>query len=414
MTFTDKRTLHDLDVSGKTVLLRADFNVPIDPSNPVISSEHDHRLRVTLPTVEYLIEHHCKVLLCSHLGRPKGSVVENLRLKPVAHSLSSLLGRPVAALRDCVGPHVSRHVSQMNAGDVALLENLRFHPGEEANDPEFAQALARLADVFVLDAFGAAHRAHASIVGLPRLLPSAAGLLLQRELDVLGEALEAPRRPLAVVLGGAKVSDKLQLIENLVNRSELILIGGGMAATFLKAQGKPVGASLVEDDLLDYAARLMRSRFASIHLPVDVVAASEISANPSRLGVFPVDEMPPGLRILDVGPKTVERFCRLLDTCGTAIWNGPLGVFELRPFASGTTALANHLASVGGTTIIGGGSTAKAVESLGLGHHMDHVSSGGGAMIEFMEGKELPGIAALPSRSAVLSSSLSAPRRPAP
>ena len=406
MTRRDKQTLYDLDVTGKTVLLRADFNVPLDPNNPEITSEHNHRLRVTLPTVEYLLERNCKVVLCSHLGRPKGRVVESLRLKPVARSLSTLLGRPVHALQDCIGLQASSHVAEMLPGEVVLLENLRFHPGEVANDPQFANALASLADIFVLDAFGAAHRAHASIVGLPRILPSAAGLLLQRELDVLGEALQSPRRPFAVILGGAKVSDKLKLIENLVNRSELILIGGGMAATFLKAQGKPVGASLVEDNLLDYAAMLMRNRSTSIHLPVDVVAASEISDNPSRIGVYPTDQVPSDLRILDVGPKTVERFCRLLDQCGTIIWNGPLGVFELEPFSAGTTAIADHLASLDGTTIIGGGSTAKAVESLGLGHHMDHVSSGGGAMIEFLEGKELPGISALPTKALLVGSPL--------
>ena len=414
MTRNNKQTLHDLDVDGKTVLLRADFNVPLDPDNPEITSEHNHRLRVTLPTVEYLLERNCKVVLCSHLGRPRGRVVESLRLKPVARSLETLLGRPVHALRDCIGSHVSSHVAEMLPGEVVLLENLRFHPGEVANDPRFVNALASLADIFVLDAFGAAHRAHASIVGLPQILPSAAGLLLQRELEVLGDAMQSPRRPFAVILGGAKVSDKLKLIENFVNRSELILIGGGMAATFLKSQGKPVGDSLVEDDLLDYAARLMRSRFASIYLPVDVVAASEISATPSRIGVFPVDEVTLGMRILDVGPKTVERFCRLLDQCGTVIWNGPppppMGVFEIAPFASGTTSIARHLASLHGTTIIGGGSTAKAVESLGLGHHMDHVSSGGGAMIELLEGKELPGISALPSK-ALLSASIPSARR---
>ena len=410
MTRNNKQTLHDLDVDGKTVLLRADFNVPLDPDNPEITSEHNHRLRVTLPTVEYLLQRNCKVVLCSHLGRPRGRVVESLRLKPVARSLETLLGRPVHVLRDCIGPHVSSQVAEMLPGEVVLLENLRFHPGEVANDPQFVNALASLADIFVLDAFGAAHRAHASIVGLPQILPSAAGLLLQRELEVLGDAMQSPRRPFAVILGGAKVSDKLKLIENFVNRSEIILIGGGMAATFLKSQGKPVGASLVEDDLLDYAARLMRSRFASIYLPVDVVAASEISATPSRIGVFPVDEVTPGMRILDVGPKTVERFCRLLEQCGTIIWNGPMGVFELGPFSSGTTAIPKHLASLEGTTIIGGGSTAKAVESLGLGHHMDHVSSGGGAMIELLEGKELPGISALPSK-ALLSASIPSARR---
>lgn len=405
MTRHDKQTLHDLDVFGKTILLRADFNVPLDPTNPEITAEHNHRLRVTLPTVEYLLDRGCKVVLCSHLGRPKGRVVEELRLKPVARSLSNLLGRPVHALPDCIGPEVNRAVAEMTRGEVVLLENLRFHPGEEANDPHFVDALAGLADIFVQDAFGAAHRSHASIVGLPRILPAAAGLLLQRELEVLGHALQSPRRPLAVVLGGAKVSDKLKLIENLVRRADLILIGGGMAATFLKARGNPVGNSPVEEDLLGFTLRLPGFGLAAIHLPDDVVAASDITANPSRVGVYPIDSVPKDSLILDVGPKTAEKFCRLLSRCQTIIWNGPLGVFELDPFAAGTTALANHLASLDGTTIIGGGSTAKAVESLGLGHHMDHVSSGGGAMIEFLEGKELPGISALPSTSLLVGSS---------
>ena len=402
MTRMDIASLHDLDVAGKTVLLRADFNVPLEPNNPEITSEYDHRLRAALPTVEYLLEHNCKVVLCSHLGRPKGRVVEALRLKPVARRLSTLLRRPVPALQDCVGPHVAQHVSEIKPGEAVLLENLRFHAGEESNDPQFVNALASLADIFVLDAFGAAHRAHASIVGLPRLLPSAAGLLLQRELEVLDHALESPRRPLAVILGGAKVSDKLKLIDNLVRRADLILIGGGMAATFLKAQGKPVGRSIVEDHLLDYALELIRSGAAHIHLPIDVVAASEISGNPSKVGVYSTDDVPQDSYILDIGPRTVQEFCRLLSPCQTIIWNGPLGVFEYKPFAAGTAALADHLASLHGTTIIGGGSTASAVETLGLGHRMDHVSSGGGAMIEFLEGKELPGISALPSKSALL------------
>ena len=394
--------LKDLDLAGKTVLLRADFNVPIGPNNPEITSEHDHRLRATLPTIEYLLKHNCKVVICSHLGRPKGRVVEALRLRPVASRLATLLNHPVAALEDCIGPQVARRVAEMRAGDVILLENLRFHPGEEANDPDFTNSLASLADIFVLDAFGAAHRAHASIVGIPRHLPSAAGLLLQRELEVLGDALESPRRPLAVVLGGAKVSDKLQLIENLAHRADHIFIGGGMAATFLMAQGKPVGNSLVEDHLLEYSLKLTRNASASIHLPVDVVAASEISNSPSKFGSFSSDRVPNDLGILDIGKRTAQEFCRILSPCGTIIWNGPMGVFELEPFATGTIALAHHLASLDGTTIIGGGSTASAVETLDLGHRMDHVSSGGGAMIEFLEGKILPGISALPSKATLL------------
>ena len=395
----DKKTLGDLDVTGKTILVRADFNVPIAEENPEITADHDHRLRATLPTLRYLIDRNCKLVLCSHLGRPKGRVVESLRMTPVAQRLSHLLSQPVQALRDCIGPNVAARVSNMKPGETVLLENLRFHPGEEANDAKFAEALSSLADAFVLDAFGAAHRAHASIVGPPRRVPSAAGLLLQREVEVLGQALESPLRPLATILGGAKVSDKLRLIENLIKRADALFIGGGMAATFLKAQGKPVGSSLVEDDLLEYATAMLAKSTVPIYLPTDVIVSSQFSDNPPWVSATSVHEIPKDTYIMDIGPLTVRDFSARLSTFKTIIWNGPMGVFEYPRFAVATKSIAQDLALLDATTIIGGGSTAEAIESLGLSHQMTHVSSGGGAMIEFLEGKNLPGISALPSRT---------------
>ena len=397
----DKRTLNDVDLRGKTVLLRADFNVPIEEEGVEAIATYDHRLRVTLPTINYLLERNCRVILCSHLGRPKGKVVEELRMAPIADRLSTLLGRPVQALPDCIGSKVERAVSRMEAGDVALLENLRFYPGEEGNDPEFARALASLAEVFVLDAFAAAHRAHASIVGVPRHLPSVAGLLLQREVEVIGGALESPNRPLAALLGGAKTGDKIRILENLLGKVDALFIGGGMAATFLKARGRSVGASPVEDELIGFAADLMalaQQRGVAFHLPKDVVVASEFSATPSKVSTVDVANIPDGFIIMDIGPGTVQHFSDQLSPCKTVIWNGPMGVFEYDPFSKGTRGIAEALASLDAVTIIGGGSTAEAVESLGLGQRMAHVSTGGGAMLEFLEGKELPGIAALPSK----------------
>ena len=394
----DKKTLGDLDVAGKTVLVRADFNVPIGAEDPVVTADHDHRLRATLPTLRHLIDRNCKLVLCSHLGRPKGRVVESLRMAPIAKRLAHLLSQPVHALDDCIGPAVASRVSGMKPGETVLLENLRFQPGEEANDADFADALSSLADVFVLDAFGAAHRAHASIVGPPRRIPSAAGLLLQREVEVLSQALESPLRPLATILGGAKVSDKLRLIENLVKRADALFIGGGMAATFLKAQGKPVGSSLVEDNLLEYAAAMLEKSPVPIHLPQDVIVASQFSDNPPWVRDIGVDEIPEDAYIMDIGPLTARDFSSRLSSCKTIIWNGPMGVFEYPRFAVATKLIAQDLALLDATTIIGGGSTAEAIESLDLSHQMTHVSSGGGAMIEFLEGRDLPGISALPSR----------------
>ena len=400
----NKRTLGDVDVTSKTILLRADLNVPIEEEDVKAIASHDHRLRATIPAIRYLLERGCKVILCSHLGRPKGKVVEKLRMALIGGRLAELLSRPVKTIPDCIGPDVERAVSKMKAGDLLLLENLRFYPGEEENDPEFARALASLADLFVLDAFGAAHRAHASIVGVPRYLPSVAGLLLQREVEVISQALDSPARPLGAILGGAKVSDKLLILENLLRRVDALFIGGGMAATFLKARGQPVGASIIEETRLDFAANLLaraQDRAVAIHLPQDLVVGSEFSAKPSQVKTVDACQIPEGFYIMDIGPQTVARFSGQLRSCRTVIWNGPLGVFEYPAFAKATHDMAESLASLEAITIVGGGSTAEAVETLGLTERMVHVSSGGGAMLEFLEGKELPGIAALPSAAPI-------------
>ncbi len=394
-----KRTLSQLDVSGKTVLVRVDFNVPIEQGVEAIAN-YDQRLRATLPTIEYLLQRQARIILCSHLGRPGGQVDEAVRLAPVGDRLGVLLNRPVVSLRDCVGTEVTEGVSQMSAGDIYLLENLRFHPGEEKNDDAFSQQLARLADCFVMDAFAVAHRAHASTVGVPRLLPSAMGLLTQREVESLGLALGEPRRPLAALMGGAKVSDKILVLENLLPRLDHLFIGGGMATTFLAAIGKPVGASSVEDDRLEFARDVLTRAErdgVSIHLPDDVVVADEFAAHPGSLSTTSVDHVPDGWYIMDVGENTASRYAVQLADCKTILWNGPMGVFEMDRFSAGTKTVADSIASLGdATTVVGGGSTAEAVESLGLMDRMTHVSTGGGASLEFLEGRDLPGISALP------------------
>ena len=340
------------------------------------------------------------MLLCSHLGRPGGRVDESLRLAPVGDRLSALLGRPVAGWADCIGPAVADAVSAMAPGQIGLLENLRFHAGEEKNDAAFASELAALADCFVMDAFAVAHRAHASTVGVPQRLPSAMGLLMQREIESLGVALAEPERPLAALLGGAKVSDKILVLENLLSRLDHLLIGGGMAVTFLAAAGESVGASAVEEDRLDFARDALRRAAAggvTVHLPQDVVAASEFAPQPSAVNTVPVAGVPDGWYIMDVGQETASRYAAALSGCKTILWNGPMGVFEMEQFRAGTRRVANGIAGLSGAiTVVGGGSTAEAVEALGLVDRMTHVSTGGGAALEFLEGRELPGIAALP------------------
>ena len=394
-----KRSLDQLDVAGKRVLVRVDFNVPIDQGIEGIEL-YDQRLRATLPTIQYLIDQGSKIVLCSHLGRPNGEVVEGLRLAPVGDRLSMLLGRPVNSLRESTGPVVAEALSQMSPGDVVLLENLRFHPGEEKNDGVFARELADTVDGFVMDAFAVAHRAHASTDGITKYLPSAMGLLVQREVEAMGKALESPEKPLAALLGGAKVSDKILLLDNLLEDLDYLFIGGGMCVTFLNAMGYSTGASRIEEDRLDFARQIMeRAEAANIklHLPEDVVIANEFAADPGETDVMHVGDVPDGWYIMDIAPKSAQDFAAALSKCKTIIWNGPMGVFEMPKFSHGTRTVAEAIAGLSGvTTVVGGGSTAEAVEELGLMDKMTHVSTGGGASLEFLEGKELPGIAALP------------------
>ena len=393
-----KRTVRDLHIVGARVLVRVDFNVPIEQGIEGLAS-YDHRLRAALPTIQYLLDRGSRAILCSHLGRPNGEVKDGLRMAPVADRLAVLLDRPVRCVADCLGQQVDSAVAAMVPGDVLMLENLRFHPGEEANDPEFARALASVAEAFVMDAFGVAHRKHASTVGVPRYLPSAAGLLVEREVEQLGRALASSAGPLAALLGGAKAADKILLLENLMDSIHRLIIGGGMAVTFLRAMGHCVGASRVEEDLLDFARQILdraRARGVALHLPIDVVVSPEFSASPPEVRTVPVEKVPEGWYIMDIGDRTVEDFSQALQGSKTVIWNGPMGVFEFQPFSTGTRKIAQVLASLEATTVVGGGSTAEAVEEVGLMDKMTHVSTGGGASLEFLEGKELPGIAALP------------------
>ncbi len=394
----DKLTIRDIDVACKRVLVRADFNVPLSGTNGVITD--DSRIQATLPTIKYLAERGARIILCSHLGRPKGKVVEKLRLTVVAQRLSQILGQKVIVANDGIGPEVDKAVDALKPGNVLLLENIRFHPQEEANDNAFAQTLARLADIYVNDAFGACHRSHASIVGIARYLPAVAGLLVEKEIKVLEGLLANPNRPFAELAGGAKVSDKIKALENTMDRVDCLLIGGGMAATFLKAQGYEVGMSLVENDNLDLAAKLMQKaaeRKLPLILPVDVVVAAELSAE-AEYNVVAVEKIPPRWRIVDIGPQTIDSFSRELRRCQTIFWNGPMGVCEIAQFAQGTRAMAKLLAGLEATTIIGGGSTAEIVTELKLADKMTFVSTGGGASLRFLSGEKLPGVEALLNR----------------
>jgi len=389
-----KKTVRDIDVRGKRVLVRVDFNVPLETQTARVLD--DARIRASLPTIAYSQEQGARIVLCSHLGRPKGRD-ESLSLAPVARRLSELLGRHVPLAPDCVGPETEAMVASLGPGDVLLLENVRFHPEEEKNDPEFARALARLADVFVNDAFAAAHRAHASTAGVAAYLPAVAGLLMEREIANLSRALE-PERPFAAVIGGAKISTKIGVLHNLLQRADRLLLGGGMANTFLKAEGFPVGDSLVEDDYLEEARRLMaeaRERGVRLLLPSDVIVADRVAADAGTRRVS-VREVPAGWHIVDIGDTTLDVFARALEDCRTVVWNGPVGIMEIEPFARGSRRLAKIIAGLkGAVTIVGGGETAAVVEALGLVDSFTHVSTGGGATLEFLEGKELPGIAVL-------------------
>jgi phosphoglycerate kinase len=389
-----KQTIRDINVRGKRVLVRVDYNVPLDDHGAITD---DARIRATLPTIHYLEENGARIVLCSHLDRPGGKVVEDLRLAPVARRLSDLIDRPVQALPDCIGPEVEKAVSEMKEGGLVLLENLRFHPEEKANEPVFAEHLSRLAEIFVNDAFGVCHRAHASVVGVPRYLPAVAGMLLQKEVDVFSNVLEDPGRPFAAVSGGAKVSDKLGILDNIITKVDLLLIGGGMATTFLKSRGYDVGASRVESAQMDSVKQLeeqANSLSVDLFLPRDVVVAETLGSN-ARTRTVPVSDIPEGWIIADIGPETIEDFTREISRCRTVVWNGPMGVFENPQFADGTRRIASALASLDGTAVIGGGSTAEAVAAFGLTDRMTHVSTGGGAALTLLAGKPLPGVEAL-------------------
>jgi phosphoglycerate kinase len=387
-----KKGLLDIDAAGKRVLVRVDYNVPLDPSTGEIAD--DMRLRASLPTLEHLMNAGARVILLSHLGRPDGKVVPGLSLKPVATRLSQLLKRPVVLAPDCIGPQVKAMVASMGAGDVLLLENVRFHPEEEKNDAHFARALARLADIFVNDAFSVCHRAHASTVGVTRYLPAVAGFQLEKEVEHLGFLLSTPRRPFAALLGGAKVKDKAGVLRHILDRLDKLLIGGGMAVPFLQAQGRPLKAGPEELALAQEIAQKAKEKGIPLLLPVDGVMAAELKAGvPFR--TVPIDQVPPGWVMADIGPRTIELFAKELEVSGTVLWNGPVGVFEIEPFSYGTRALAQALAGLKAVTVAGGGSTAEAIQELGLMDKFTHVSTGGGASLEFLEGKDLPGIAAL-------------------
>jgi 3-phosphoglycerate kinase len=393
----NKKTLQDFNLENKRVLVREDLNVPLDENQNITD---DTRIRAALPTINYLIEKGAKVIIVSHLGRPKGKVNPKYSLAPVAKRLSELLGRDVAFAKDCIGEAAQEAVDKMKAADVLLLENVRFHEGEEKNDPDFAKQLARLADIFINDAFGTSHRAHASTVGVADFLPAGAGFLLQKEIEVMGKALENPERPFVAILGGAKVGDKIGVIKNLLNKVDTLLIGGGMAYTFLKSKGYEIGQSLLEEDKIDLAASLLKEaeeKNVKLLLPEDVVVTSELKEGMPHETV-PVSEIPEGKMGVDIGEETRKKFAEAIKEAKTVVWNGPMGVFEIREYAQGTLAVADAMAKSEAVTIIGGGDSAAAVEQLGFAEAMTHISTGGGASLEFLEGKELPGIAALDDR----------------
>ena len=394
----NKKTIEDIQVKGKRVLVRVDFNVPQDGSGNITD---DRRIKAAIPTIQYLVNHSAKTILVSHLGRPKGKEgdKEKFTMRPVAARLSDLMDKTVTLAPDSVGPQVESLVGEMNDGDILLLENVRFHPEEEKNVPEFANQLASLADLYVNDAFGTAHRAHASTEGVTKFIPGVAGYLMQKEIDYLGGALSSPKRPFVAILGGAKVKDKIGVIESLISKTDKLIIGGGMAYTFLKAQGKEIGKSLLDADSLDFCKGVLAKAGGKILLPVDVVVTDD---NPFDKGPdnvqsreVSVDEIPADWQGVDIGPKTAKAFAAAVKGAGTVVWNGPMGIFEFDKFAVGTCAMAEALAESGAITIIGGGDSAAAVEKLGFAEKMTHISTGGGASLEFLEGRELPGVVAL-------------------
>ena len=391
----NKKTVKDIDVNGKKVLVRCDFNVPIDSETGKITD--NRRIRAALPTIQYLLDHNAKVILCSHLGRPKGEFNLKYSLKPVAEELSKLLNKDVKLAKDVIGESAKELTSNMKEGDIVLLENVRFHKEEEQNDPEYSKALASMAEIYVNDAFGTAHRAHSSTTGVADYLPAVSGFLIEKELEFLGGALENPKHPFVAILGGAKVSDKIGVIENLLDKVDTLIIGGGMAYTFYKAQGHHIGTSICEEDKLDLAKSILekaQEKGVKLLLPVDNHVSSEYSNNGEEKMVDST-EIPDGFMGLDIGPKTIEKFEEAVKDAKTIVWNGPLGVCEFDKFATGTKAVATMLSKIEATTIIGGGDSAAAIEKLGLADKMTHISTGGGASLEFLEGKTLPGIACL-------------------
>jgi len=385
-----KKTITDVDVNKKRVLVRVDFNVPLKGDEVV----DDTRIRAALPTINYLLEHDAAVILCSHLGRPKGKPDLELSLSPVAEHLAELLDEPVAFAYDCIGPVAEEAARELGFGEVLVLENTRFHPGEKRNDPEMARQLASLADLYVMDAFGSAHRAHASTEGISNYLPAVAGFLMEKEIQYLGQVISDPQKPFIAILGGAKVSDKIGVISNILTKADFILIGGGMANTFFKAQGYPVGDSLVEDEALDTARELLQVAGSRLRLPVDVVIANQFD-NDAESKVMAMAPIPEGWRILDIGPETVVAYDKVLHDARTIVWNGPMGVFEFPKFALGTFGVAEAVAESEADSIVGGGDSVAAINQSGLQDRITHISTGGGASLEMMEGKALPGIAAL-------------------
>ncbi|MEA4946494.1 MAG: phosphoglycerate kinase [Oscillospiraceae bacterium] len=391
----NKKTVRDADLRGKKVLLRCDFNVPQDKETGEITS--DKRIVAAIPTIRYLLEHGAAVIACSHLGKPKGEWKPGLSLAPVAKRLSELLGMEVIFAADIIGPDAKAKDAALKPGQLLLLENLRFDIREEKNGADFARELAGMADLFVSDAFGTVHRAHASTAGVAAYLPAYAGLLVEKELSVMGKALDDPKRPFVAVLGGAKVSDKINVINNLLEKADTVIIGGGMAYTFIKAQGCAIGTSLLEEDKLDYAREMIAKAAAKnvkLLLPVDTAVGDEFKAD-CRKKIVDIRAMPEGWMGMDIGPETVKLFSGAVKGAGTVVWNGPMGVFEFPAFAVGTEAMARALADSGAVTIVGGGDSAAAVEKLGYADKMTHISTGGGASLEFLEGKELPGVACL-------------------
>ncbi|MEZ0480188.1 phosphoglycerate kinase [Planococcus sp. SSTMD024] len=388
-----KMTMKDLELKGKRVFCRVDFNVPMEDGKVT----DDTRIRAAIPTIEYLAEQGAKVILASHLGRPKGQVNEDMRLAAAGARLAELLGKDVKCLKESVGETVEQEIASLESGGILLLENVRFHAGEEKNDPELAKQFAALADVFVNDAFGAAHRAHASTAGIAEHLPAVSGLLLEKELDVLGKALSEPDRPFTAIIGGAKVKDKIGVIDHLLDKVDNLIIGGGLSYTFIKAQGYEIGNSLVEEDKLDLAKSFIdkaKEKGVKFYLPVDATVANEFSKD-AETKTVKIEEIPSDWMGLDIGPETAKLYAEVINQSKLIIWNGPMGVFEMEAFANGTKAVAQAMAETKGYTIIGGGDSAAAVEKFHVADKMDHISTGGGASLEFMEGKDLPGVTAL-------------------